>query len=145
MGSFMSRQLGDQLDNQKKFMAELSGVTMNRQVELQSQMRERMTSLQIARSREMFSWLASFYAVAVVVSIAGFRRSRKPAVVAPLLPLTFLVGYQADLAYGTKMKRIFLEADHIYKEERDLLRLPGGNVTLPDIDRIVEQLAEKTK
>jgi hypothetical protein len=34
------------------------------------------------------------------------RRSRNPKVMAPLLPLTFIVGYQADLAYGTKLNRI---------------------------------------
>ena len=33
-------------------------------------------------------------------------RTKKPAAIAPLLPLTFVVAYQADLAYGTKLNRI---------------------------------------
>ena len=34
------------------------------------------------------------------------KRTKKPAAIAPLLPLTFVVAYQADLAYGTKLNRI---------------------------------------
>ena len=35
-----------------------------------------------------------------------FKHSRKPAAIAPLIPLTFLVAYQYDFAYGNKIDRI---------------------------------------
>lgn len=62
--------------------------------------------MQIAQARDMFHWFGSFYAVAATAMIAGFRRSHKPGILVPLLPLTFVFGYQADLAYGNKIHRI---------------------------------------
>ena len=53
---------------------------------------------------------------------------------APLLPLTFLVGYQADLAYGSKVARIRAEAENILQYERDLTDMPGGLPSLATID-----------
>ena len=49
---------------------------------------------------------------------------------APLLPLTFVVGYQADLAYGTKVNRIKTEAENILMFERDLIESPLGLPTI---------------
>ena len=53
---------------------------------------------------------------------------------APVLPLTFLVGYQADLAYGTKMNRIKAEAENILMFERDLIEIPSGLPTVSSLD-----------
>jgi hypothetical protein len=44
--------------------------------------------------------------VAAAGMLTGFQRSRKPGVLVPLLPLTFILGYQIDMAYGNKLKRI---------------------------------------
>jgi hypothetical protein len=35
-----------------------------------------------------------------------FARTKHPLVIAPLIPLSFVVGYQADLAWGNKMERV---------------------------------------
>ena len=35
-----------------------------------------------------------------------FIKTKKGAVFVPLLPLSFVVGYQADMAWGGKMERI---------------------------------------
>ena len=35
-----------------------------------------------------------------------FMKSKKPAVLIPFLPLSFVVGYQADYVYGGKVSRI---------------------------------------
>ena len=53
---------------------------------------------------------------------------------APALPLTFLVGYQADLAYGTKINRIKAEAESILMFERDLIEIPSGLPTVSSLD-----------
>ncbi len=63
-----------------------------------------------------------------------FRRTRRPGAIAPLLPLTFLVGYQADLAYGTKVSRIRSEAENILMFEPDLVEMPAGLPTVASID-----------
>ena len=63
-----------------------------------------------------------------------YSRTKKPAAIVPLLPLTFLVGYQADLAYGSKVNRIRAEAENILQYERDLTDMPGGLPSLSSID-----------
>ena len=63
-------------------------------------------ALQIARTRELLNWFGTFYTVAAAGMLTGFHRSRKPGVLVPLLPLTFILGYQIDMAYGNKLMRI---------------------------------------
>jgi len=124
----------DNLKKNQEFMLEMNRITMERQIQMQDQMRERMMAQQIAKSREMFLWLGSFYAVAGGAMLAGFVRTKKPAAIAPLLPLTFIVGYQADLAYGSKVNRIKAEAENIMQYERDLIEIPSGLPSLSSID-----------
>jgi hypothetical protein len=45
---------------------------------------------------------------------------------APIVPLSFVVGYYADLAYGSKLHRIASEADMIMQHEPELLEWPCG-------------------
>ena len=97
---------------------------------MQNEMRERMMAQQIARGREMFTWLSSFYVIASIGMVRGYKITRKPVALAPLLPLTFLVAYQADLAYGTKVNRIKTEAENILMFERDLIESPLGLPTI---------------
>ena len=35
-----------------------------------------------------------------------YIKTKQPAVFVPLLPLSFVVGYQADMAWGGKMERV---------------------------------------
>lgn len=63
----------------------------------------------------------------------------------PLLPLTFLVGYQADLAYGTKLNRIKSEAENILMFERDLIEIPTGLPSLSSLDVARQQMEEDAK
>ena len=63
-----------------------------------------------------------------------YRKTRSPAALAPVLPLTFLTSYQADLAYGTKVNRIQAEAESILMFERDLVEMPGGLPTVSSLD-----------
>merc|ERR1711974_583706 len=99
--------MGDNFKKQQDFMLEMNRITLERQ----NQMRERMVAQQLAGAREMFLWLGSFYVIAGIGVISGFARTKKPVAIVPLLPLTFIVGYQADLAYGSKVNRIRAEAE----------------------------------
>jgi hypothetical protein len=72
---------------------------------MQNLMRERMMAMQIARARELFYWFGSFYALTLVAGVAAIMRGNHKPVI-PLVPLTFVLGYQADLAYGNKIHRI---------------------------------------
>ena len=114
-------------------------------------------AMQLAVSRELLNWFGSFLVVAAAGLITGFRRSAKPCVLVPFLPLTFVLGYQVDLAYGSKLNRIrgekqaklsisFAafeltvliysgEAENIIKFESELLELPMYLPTLSSIDQ----------
>ena len=74
-----------------------------------------------------------------------YRIKRNPAALAPVLPLTFAVGYQADLAYGTKMNRIKAEAESILMFERDLIEMPSGLPTVSSLDVGRMQQEENSK
>merc|ERR1712096_318898 len=127
MGNYVGRAMEDNLKKNQEFMLEMNRITMERQIQMQDQMRERMVAQQIAKAREMFLWLGSFSAIA------------------PLLPLTFLVGYQADLAYGSKLNRIMAESENIMQYERDLIEIPSGLPTLSSIDAGRMRVQEEKK
>ena len=71
MGMLLGKTMDDNLQKNQDFMQEMQRVTMERQIQMQNEMRERMMAQQIAKSREMFSWLATFYLVATVGMIRG--------------------------------------------------------------------------
>ena len=134
MGMILGKAMEDSMRKNQEFMQENQRVMLERQIQMQNQMRERMMAQQIARTREMFTWLASFYVLAGVAMIRGYRATKKPAALAPLLPLTFIVGYQGDLAYGTKMNRIKSEAENILMFEKDLIESPLGLPSISSLD-----------
>jgi len=130
----MSKAMDENMKKQQEFMLEMNRIGMERQIQMQNQMRERQAAAMIAKSREMFYWLSTFYLLASVAMIRGYRKSKNPAAMAPLLPLTFIVGYQGDLAYGTKMNRIRNEAEDILMFEKDLIDMPSGLPTFSSIE-----------
>ncbi|KAJ8305313.1 hypothetical protein KUTeg_015858 [Tegillarca granosa] len=72
-------------------------------------------------------------------------RKKNPALIAPMVPLTFILGYQWDLCYYTKMSRIREEADRILDNESGLLDLPHGlpNMNTIEIGRLKQKDTER--
>jgi len=134
MGNYVGKAMEENLNKNQQFMMEINRITLERQIQMQDQMRERMVAMQVARAREMFYWFGSFYVLAGSAMMAAFSRTSRPSTLAPLLPLTFIVGYQADLAYGTKLNRIKAESENILMYERDLVESPMGLPSLASID-----------
>ncbi|XP_071438981.1 plasminogen receptor (KT) [Hetaerina americana] len=145
MGNVFRTDAEEHLPKNQEFIAEMNKITVERQIQMQNQMRERLMSMQIARARELLYWLGSFYVLAALGMVAGYRRARKPGVLAPLLPLSFIVGYQADMAYGNKLHRIRGEAENIIQFETDLLELPCGLPTASSIDQARLKMEENKK
>lgn len=140
----MKSAMQESMDKQQKIMVENQRRMAERQLQMQNAMRERMVATQLARARELLYWWGSFYGLAVVGMLAGFARSRNPAVLVPALPLTFIVGYQVDFVYGSKIDRIRDMAEEIMMKEMGLLAMPTGLPTVDDLDRKIEE-AEKRK
>ncbi|KAJ0171117.1 hypothetical protein K1T71_013316 [Dendrolimus kikuchii] len=104
-----------------------NSVMQKKQEEMQNKMkkdREVQMAMQIARTRDVTLWITTFYAFAATAMFAGYRKTKNKAVIAPMLPLTFVTLYYWDLSYGNKLHRIRMEAQHILSNEPEILELP---------------------
>lgn len=123
------------------------------------QIREREAALQISKSRELFFWLSTFYAVSMVGMIYRFvlwplscvtvttipsidcryKVTKRSNNLVPIVPFTFTLAYVADLAYGSKVHRIRGTYGHNFSEmwlsfslsKRELYNLPIDDISLP--------------
>ncbi|CAC5407584.1 plasminogen receptor (KT)-like [Mytilus californianus] len=143
MGSVIGKAMDDNMKKQQEFMLETQRLQMERQIHMQNQMRERMMAMQIAGARDMFLWFASFYAIATPAMIVGAAKTQSKTPLAPILPLTFIVAYQYDMAYHSKIERIRAEADRIMDDEQGLLCIPHGVPTMQSIE--AARLKQKDK
>ncbi|XP_030756334.1 plasminogen receptor (KT)-like isoform X2 [Sitophilus oryzae] len=132
MGNNFTINMEENFKKNQDFITEINNIKIERQLQMRNQMRERQVALEIARQRELFYWMSAFYFTSVIGSV--YRLKKKLSLLAPLVPLTFLYAYQADLAYGNKLHRILIEAEHIMQFEEDLLSLPLGVPTASSID-----------
>lgn len=134
MGLLMGKALDENMKKQQEFMLQTQRDTLERQIQMQNYMREQATAIQLATARERFNWWAGFYSLAFIACITGFKKTKRPMPLVPLLPLTFVFGYQVDLCYGNKMDRIKRDALHILEEDPTLVSLPQGLPTVSLLD-----------
>lgn len=78
-------------------------------------------------------------------NIFRFARVKRPAVLTPLIPMSFVLLYVGDLGYGSKVHRICQEAEMILEHERDLLEMPCGLPTVASIDAARAELEEERR
>ncbi|XP_008288355.1 plasminogen receptor (KT) [Stegastes partitus] len=135
MGFLLSKSMDANLKKQQEFMLHNSRLQMERQILMQNQMRERQMAMQIAWSREFLKYYGTFFTVAAVGLTAGAIKRKKPALLAPIVPLSFVVVYQMDSAYGTLIYRMRGEAENILASERDRLDMPEGIPTFDSIEK----------
>uniref|UniRef100_A0A3B5LF91 Plasminogen receptor, C-terminal lysine transmembrane protein n=1 Tax=Xiphophorus couchianus TaxID=32473 RepID=A0A3B5LF91_9TELE len=110
MGFLMSKSMDANLQKQQEFMLNNSRLQMERQIQMQNQMRERQMAMQIAWSREFLKYFGSFFTVATLGLTAGAIKRKNPGMLAPIIPLGFIFAYQMDSAYGTLIYRMRGEA-----------------------------------
>lgn len=79
---------------------------MERWIQMHYQIKEREQALEIARDREFFYWFSGFYITSLFGCFSFYQRTRRPVTLVPMVPLSFVMGYYADLAYGSKIHRI---------------------------------------
>ncbi|KAL6097014.1 plgrkt [Pungitius sinensis] len=108
---------------------------MERQLLMQNQMRERQMAMQVAWSREFLKYFGSFYTVTTVGLTLGALKRRNPSLLAPIIPLSFILAYQMDSAYGTLIYRMRGEAESVMASEHDRLDLPHGTPTFDSIEK----------
>ena len=71
MGGILGKTMETNFQKQQDFMLEMNRITLERQIQMQNQMRERMVAAQIAGAREMCAWLGSFYLIAATGMVIG--------------------------------------------------------------------------
>ncbi|NXI13753.1 PLRKT protein, partial [Irena cyanogastra] len=79
---------------------------LERQLVLQNLMRERQTAMQIAWTREFLKYFGTFFGLAAVVLTTGAIKRKNPTVLLPIVPLSFVLSYHYDMAYGTLLQRM---------------------------------------
>ncbi|KAJ8710294.1 hypothetical protein PYW07_009660 [Mythimna separata] len=145
MGNYFTVNMEENFKKNQEFIQIINKVKMERQIQLQYQMQERQMAMEIAKSRDTCLWLTTFYVTATTGLLTGFRRTKRPYLLMPLIPLTFVTLYYWDLAYGNKVHRIRMEAEHIMTHEADSLEWPCGLPTPSSIDLGREDVEERKK
>ncbi|XP_063704063.1 plasminogen receptor (KT) [Culicoides brevitarsis] len=136
MGSiFSSPSFHETFRKNQEYISEMNRIKMERWIQMHYMIKQREMAKEIAKNRELFFWLSAFYGVTTTGLISRFRRLKRPAILAPLIPMSFVLGYYADLAYGTKVHRINAEAEMIMNHEEELLEWPSGIPTVSEIDQ----------
>ncbi|KAB1280039.1 Plasminogen receptor [Camelus dromedarius] len=109
--------------------------TLERQLMMQNEMRERQMAMQIAWSREFLKYFGTFFGIAAISLTAGAIKRKKPAFIVPIVPLGFVLIYQFDLGYGTLLQRMKGEAENILETEKSKLQLPKGMITFESLEK----------
>ncbi|XP_076849131.1 plasminogen receptor (KT) [Brachyhypopomus gauderio] len=135
MGFSLSKSMDQNLKKQQEFMLHNARLQLERQILMQNQMRERQMAMQVAWSREFLKYFGAFFCLTTVGLTAGAVKRRKPALFTPVVPLSFILAYQLDMAYGTMVYRVRGEAESIMEAEVDRLTLPHGTPTFEGIER----------
>ncbi|KAM6975551.1 plasminogen receptor (KT) [Tautogolabrus adspersus] len=135
MGFLLSKSMDANFKKQQEFMLHNARLQMERQILMQNQMRERQMAMQIAWSREFLKYFGTFFTVATVGLTAGAIKRKKPALLAPIIPLGFVFAYQMDSAYGNLIYRMRGEAESIMTSEHNRLDLPHGTPTFDSIEK----------
>lgn len=79
---------------------------MERWIQMHQQINARQEALKLAKRREMFYWEGAGYFCTVYAFVGMAKYTKRPTWLWPIVPLTFIFGYEADNAYGSKRHRI---------------------------------------
>ncbi|NP_001028270.1 plasminogen receptor (KT) [Danio rerio] len=135
MGFVLSKGMEQNFQKQQEFMLLNARLQLERQLAMQNQMRERQMAMQLAWSREFLKYFGSFFGLATLGLTVGAVKKRKPALLAPVIPLSFILVYQMDAAYGTMLQRMRAEAESIMVSECERLDVPHGMPTFESIEK----------
>ncbi|XP_038196356.1 plasminogen receptor (KT) [Arvicola amphibius] len=136
MGFIFSKSMNENMKNQREFTVMHSQLQLERQLTMQNEMRERQMAMQIAWSREFLKYFGTFFGIATISLTSGAIKRKKPALLIPIVPLSFIFTYQYDMGYGTLLQRMKREAEDILDTEKAKLELPKGMITFESLEKI---------
>ena len=100
-----------------------------RQMQLEMAMKQRQTqmAMQTALAKERFHYYSAFVGLLYSVLPIAAVKNRNPALLFPLVPVSFAWAFQYDMAYGDMMIRAQKDASRMIKEEPERFFMPQGN------------------
>ncbi|KAK3732588.1 hypothetical protein QZH41_016067, partial [Actinostola sp. cb2023] len=137
MGSTVSSAMDESMKKNQEFMKETQQLQANGKAVADASTNAEKTDVHDACRLKRNVHVASiflWYCYSRNVCRVRYVKTKNPAIIAPFIPLSFIVGYQADYAYGNKVERIRDEAERIMKDECSLLTLPNGLPSFQDIE-----------
>jgi len=123
MGNFMASAMEENFKKTQKFQMETQRIMLERQIQMQNQMRERQMAAQLARTRELFMWLGSFYAIAGVGMIKAFLKTK---IMDNIHKYFYLIVFTAYMRQAADLARESCPDD----KKKDLT-LSGGRCAIP--------------
>lgn len=101
--------------------------------------RQAQMATQIAMGRERLNYYAAFYLLSAALMIMAALKKKNPALIGPLVPLSFVLLFQYDMCYGNMMERIRSAADELITNNPYKFYLPehSGIVTVEEYERII--------
>ncbi|XP_056588015.1 plasminogen receptor (KT) [Triplophysa dalaica] len=135
MGFLLSKSMEQNFQKQQEFMLLNARLQLERQLQMQNQMRERQVAMQIAWSREFLKYFGSFFGLVTLGLSIGAVKKRRAALLTPVIPLSFIMAYQMDVAYGSLIHRMREEAESIMGSESKRLEMPHGMPTFESIEK----------
>lgn len=96
--------------------------------------REAMLAVKFATMKEIFHYAAGAYTTVSTILVIGVIKTKKPALLAPPMILSFPLHYLYDTAYGDKILKIRAEADRMLLEEPEKFNLPSNNLLITPED-----------
>jgi hypothetical protein len=123
-------------------MGNAVGKTMaDNQREMMLKQREIGMAVAMAQTRDTLRFLGAGVATYLPLGVLAATRSRSPAPLLPLLPLSFVMAYMYDMGYGNKLTRVRSEAGEILREHHAAFRVPPNQlmITLEEYDAIFDR------
>ena len=108
-------------------MGQVADKMQDNQKSMMLAQREMMMATQIAMMRDNFEWLKMTYCTMAPLFVLGAINNKNPAMLIPVVPMSYGLWFNYDAAYGDKFERINRGAEQVLAEERARLAVPQGN------------------
>jgi len=113
---------------------------MERQIQMQQLIQERMMAMNVARARDIAYYLMIFTSAVGIVGIPMTVQKKNPVYIFPMFPLAFVWHYFYDLGFGNKLTRQRKYAEELLASKPELVALPKGPITFDEIEECRRKL-----
>uniref|UniRef100_A0A1I7ZMU4 Transmembrane protein n=1 Tax=Steinernema glaseri TaxID=37863 RepID=A0A1I7ZMU4_9BILA len=107
---------------------------MEETIVLRTMQMENKEALKLAQRREQMAWEAFGVSTTTIALMFAARILQNKLLIVPMVPLIMGMGYRYDQCYGEHATNIRAKASEILKNDLNILKLPGKEITLAELD-----------